>query len=58
MIGEDALSGTIQPKQKTKTDAPTKVDRGRMPGTRSDTNGKGSPSEREKRRERLRSTFI
>lgn len=59
MIGEDALSGTIQPKTKTtKTDAPTKVDRGRMPGTRSDTNGKGSPSEREKRRERLRSTFI
>jgi len=59
MIGEDALTGTIQPKTKTtKTDAPTKVDRGRMPGTRSDTSGKGSPSEREKRRERLRSTFI
>lgn len=62
MLGDDIMSGKVKSKTKSAPAAEstgTKVDRGRTPGARSDVNGKGGrTSDSEKRRERLRNTFI
>jgi hypothetical protein len=60
-IGKDSMNGTIKPKSAKAPAEPTgkTVDRGRTPGARTDVSAnRGSLSERDKRRERLRNQQI
>lgn len=57
LIGDDVLNKKLTPKKAAAAAKPG-VNRGKMPGARSDVNGKNSMSEREKRRARLENVQI
>ena len=62
MIGDDIMNNKIKPKTaKAATDgeaAPARVERTRLPATRSDVSGRAAQSERTKRMERLKDQLI
>lgn len=60
LIGNDAVEGKLTKKTAPakKTDANQNLNRGRLPGARSDINGKNSLSDHEKRRARLENQQI
>lgn len=58
LIGQDAMEGKLTKKVPPKQDANPNLNRGRMPGARSDVAGKNPQSDREKRRARLENQLI
>ena len=57
MLGQDMLDGKFKKKAAPTAD-PSKVNRGKLPGAKSDVSGKGAASEREKRAARLANVQI
>lgn len=60
MIGDDAMKGTLRRKAAPGNQQQNNqgINRGKLPGARSDTNGKGAVTDREKRRARLENQLI
>lgn len=60
LVGEDMVSGKIKAKsgKSTTESTGTKVDRGRMPGTRTDVGRKGGMTEHQKRAARLENQIL
>lgn len=60
ILGDDMLDGKFKKKAAPAAGAPDKsaINRGKLPGARSDVNAKGSQTEREKRRARLENQQI
>lgn len=59
LIGDDIVNGKVKSAKKAAAAAPAgTVNRGKSPGARSDTNGKGRGNEHDARKERLRNVIL
>jgi hypothetical protein len=58
MIGDDIMSGKVKPKAPKAKTAEGTVDRGRVPGVRSDVSGRQRMNDRDKLRSRLKDQLI
>ena len=58
LLGQDSLDGKIKPKAAPAERTEGRVDRGKTPGARTDVRYKGGLTEAQKRKERLRNTYI